>query len=89
MMQPTVILEAEESVGLLPEAALKTIQDVLFVDTVGTPGREEQLELYCKMLFNTVTVAEAKLIATNKSLAQHKKMFHLWAPHVKALRRKA
>ena len=88
-MNMTVNLEAEESVGLLPEAAIKQIQDVLFIDAIGTSGREQQLETYCKMLFNAVNVAEAKLIATNKSLSQYKKMFHLWAPHVKALRRKA
>lgn len=87
-MNRHVELEAEESVGLLPEAAIKHIQDVLFIDAIGTPGREQQLETYCKMLFNAVNVAEAKLIATNKSLSQYKKMFQLWAPRVKALRRK-
>jgi len=87
-MRRNITLEVEESVGLLPESALNKIQDLLFIDPKDDPARAEQLELYCKMLFNTVNQAEAKLVHLNKSLTQYKKMFHLWAPHVKALRRK-
>lgn len=87
-MRRGVTLEVEESVGLLPESALNKIQDLLFIDPKDDPTRAEQLEVYGKMMLNTVTLAEAKLITLNKSLTQYKKMFHLWAPHVKALRRK-
>lgn len=83
-----IILQTTETIRLLPEEAIKTIQDLLFNPEKDTPSREEMLELYGKMMFHAINLAESKLIDTNKRVAQYKKMFHLWAPHVKALRRK-
>lgn len=87
-MNITVTLEQVNGDKFLPEDALKKISDVLFVDKLYSPGREEQLELYCKMLLNNLTMAEASVIDLHKRASQYRKMFQLWAPHVKALRRK-
>lgn len=79
-------LAVEESVGLLPEAAIQHIQDVLFIDAPGSADRERKLELYCKMMFNTITLAESKLIAVNKRNHQLETMFSMWKPRIAAIR---
>ena len=87
-MRPVVELDEQESTGLLPEEALRKIQDLLYVPEKDSPNREEQLELYGKMMFHAITLAEAKLISVNKRNRNIETMFEMWKPHVKALRRK-
>ena len=85
----TVRIGMDEDVHLLPEVAFKKIQDLLFVPDLDAPGREQELELYGKMMFAALLQAEAKLVTLNRTSNMHRKMFTIWQPHVRALRRKA
>jgi len=75
-----------ETGPLLPEAAWRKINEVLFNPDADVPGREELVEAYAKMLYHTAHRAEYRLLMAEKKAKMMKKTFDNWLPIVRKFR---
>lgn len=81
-----ISIEKKDTVKLLPEEAWQKIQTLLFNCEADAPGREEQIELYCKMLYHAAHTAQAQNLLLLRKCAMYKKTFTNWLPHLKKCR---
>ncbi len=87
-MKVVVTVDKGDRVHLLPEEAWTKIQELLFTENpdLDAPGRDEQIELYAKMLFTAASTAEARITMLQKKCNMLYKQFKVWLPIVRRMR---
>ena len=82
-----VTIDKGDPIRLLPQEAWDKIHTVLFNEDEAAPGREEQIELYAKMMYHSLHMAEAKIILLDKKASMCMKMFLNWRPLIAKLKK--
>ena len=85
MQPPAINIDYKDELALLPREAWLRIEAFLASDA-DAPGREEVLEVYCRLLFEACRQGEAKLLTVNNRLRMNEKLRGMWRDRMQKMR---